>query len=83
MNYQLQEEKELLGKSISERIESTLARLEPKVIDCTNHKQIIIGDLSIKAYKHTDTVDVEFNEKVVQFTIGEIDALCKVLYDYK
>lgn len=77
------EEKELLGKSISERIENTLARLEPKVIDCTNHKQIIIGDISIKAYKFTDTVDIETETGVTQFTIGEIERLCEVLNEYK
>jgi|GEM_PF-7056223 len=77
------EEKELLGESIAERIETLLARHEPVVVDCSNHKQITIGELSIKAYKHSDTVDIEINDKVVQFTIGEIETLCTILYDYK
>jgi hypothetical protein len=81
--YAAQEEKELLGKSISERLEQLLARHEPQVTDCSNHKQITIGELSIKAYKHSDTVDIEFNNNVVQFTIGEIEDLCTILYDYK
>lgn len=69
-----QEEYELLGLSLSERLQNLLDRHKPMINHGKNNRTVTIGDLEIILYNHSDVIEING----VQFNESEIVGLTKL-----